>query len=41
MYKVFSEEKESRALCSEIYPLPENHVKRVEPVFSDKELLLK
>ena len=40
-YKVFSEEKESRALCSEIYPLPENHVKRVEPVFSDKELLLK
>ena len=38
---VFSEEKESRALCSEIYPLPENHVKRVEPVFSDKELLLK
>ena len=41
VYKVFSEEKESRALCSEIYPLPENHVKRVEPVFSDKELLLK
>ena len=41
LYKVFSEEKESRALCSEIYPLPENHVKRVEPVFSDKELLLK
>ena len=40
-YKVFLEEKESRALCSEIYPLPENHVKRVEPVFSDKELLLK
>ena len=40
-YIVFSEEKESRALCSEIYPLPENHVKRVEPVFSDKELLLK
>lgn len=40
-YKVFSEEKESRALCSEIYPLPENHVKRVEPVFSDKEVLLK
>lgn len=40
-YKVFSEEKESGALCSEIYPLPENHVKRVEPVFSDKELLLK
>lgn len=41
LYKVFLEEKESRALCSEIYPLPENHVKRVEPVFSDKELLLK
>ena len=41
VYKVFSEEKESRALCSEIYPVPENHVKRVEPVFSDKELLLK
>ena len=41
VYKVFLEEKESRALCSEIYPLPENHVKRVEPVFSDKELLLK
>ena len=41
VYKVFSEEKESRSLCSEIYPLPENHVKRVEPVFSDKELLLK
>lgn len=41
LYKVFSEEKESRSLCSEIYPLPENHVKRVEPVFSDKELLLK
>ena len=40
LYKVFSEEKESRSL-SEIYPLPENHVKRVEPVFSDKELLLK
>ena len=41
LYKVFLEEKESRSLCSEIYPLPENHVKRVEPVFSDKELLLK
>ena len=41
VYKVFLEEKESRSLCSEIYPLPENHVKRVEPVFSDKELLLK
>ncbi|MGN0724459.1 MAG: hypothetical protein ACI4LT_10680 [Treponema sp.] len=41
LYKFFLEEKESRALCSEIYPLPENHVKRVEPVFSDKELLLK
>ena len=41
LYKVFLEKKESRALCSEIYPLPENHVKRVEPVFSDKELLLK
>lgn len=41
VYKVFLEEKESRALCSEIYPVPENHVKRVEPVFSDKELLLK
>ena len=41
LYKVFLEEKEGRALCSEIYPLPENHVKRVEPVFSDKELLLK
>ena len=41
LYKVFLEEKESRALCSEIYPLPENHVKRVEPVFSDKEFLLK
>ena len=41
LYKVFSEEKESRRLCSEIYPLSENHVKRVEPVFSDKELLLK
>ena len=41
VYKVFLEEKESRSLCSEIYPLHENHVKRVEPVFSDKELLLK
>ena len=40
-YSVFAEEKESRGLCQEVFPVPENHVKRVEPVFDESYLLLK
>ena len=40
-YSVFLEEKESRGLCQEVFPVPENHVKRVEPVFDESDLLLK
>lgn len=38
---VFAEEKESRFLCQEVFPVPENHVKRVEPVFDESYLFLK
>ena len=40
-YSVFAEEKESRGLCQEVFPVPENHVKRVEPVFDESYLFLK
>lgn len=40
-YSVFAEEKESRGLCQEVFPVPENHVKRVEPVFDESYLVLK
>ena len=41
VYSVILEEKESRGLCQEVFPVPENHVKRVEPVFDESYLLLK